>query len=398
MNNNNFSFLRTRASIFQKDINIFEDSLSKEIKSSSFLVIGGGGSIGSSVVKEIFLRNPKCIHVVDISENSLAELVRDLRSTKHYNGELRTFAIDMGSSEFIRLLHSNNYDYIFNLAALKHVRSEKDPFTMSRMIRVNIINTIDIYLQATKCQNMKKYFVVSTDKAANPANFMGATKRLMEKFIFQLSSDIYPISLARFANVAFSAGSILESFKLRVEKGQPIVAPNDIERFFITIKESGELCLLSGLLARNNEIIFPKQSEQLSLSNIKDVAINFLELNKLSPIELSSEEEARSYPMDSNFNDGWPCFFSSSDTSGEKGFEEFFTDQEDVRLDKFTCLGVIEPSATSINLDFLEFKSRYKEILEKSFNKDSLLSLLKSYVPEFDHVSADGDKNLDQKM
>lgn len=398
MNDNNFSFLRTRASIFQKDINFYEDTLSKEIKNSSFLVIGGGGSIGSSVVKELFLRNPTCIHVVDISENSLAELVRDLRSTKHYNGELKTFAIDMGSSEFIQLLHSNSYDYIFNLAALKHVRSEKDPFTMSRMIKVNIINTIDIYLQATKCQNMKKYFVVSTDKAANPANFMGATKRLMEKFIFQLSSDIYPISLARFANVAFSAGSILESFKLRVEKGQPIVAPNDIERFFITIKESGELCLLSGLLARNNEIIFPKQSEQLSLSNIKDVAIKFLEFNKLSPIELSSEEEARSYQKDANFNDGWPCFFSSSDTSGEKGFEEFFTDQEDVRFDKFTSVGLIEPSVTSINLDFLEFKSRYQEILEKSFNKASLLSLLKSYVPEFDHVSADGDKNLDQKM
>ena len=251
--------------LFFNDVKKQEEELGQIVSSSSFLVIGGAGSIGQATVKEIFKRGPKKLHVVDISENNLVELVRDIRSSYGYiEGDFRTFALDISSEEYDMFIENDGkYDYVLNLSALKHVRSEKDPYTLMRMINVNILNTEKTLKQAIT-KKAKKYFCVSTDKAANPVNMMGASKRIMEMFLMRRSEQI-KISTARFANVAFSDGSLLHGFDQRIKKQQPIVAPNDVKRYFVTPKESGELCLMSCIFGENRDIFFPKLSEELHL-------------------------------------------------------------------------------------------------------------------------------------
>jgi len=242
--------------IFKDDLIAKEKELIHIINNSSFLVIGGAGSIGQAVTKEIFKRKPKKLHVVDISENNLVELVRDIRSSFGYiDGEFNTYALDIGSIEYDAFINSDGkYDYVLNLSALKHVRSEKDPFTLMRMIDVNIFNTCKTIEQSI-ANGVKKYFCVSTDKATNPVNMMGASKRIMELFLVKYSDKIN-ISTARFANVAFSDGSLLHGFNQRINKKQPIVAPNDIKRYFVTPQESGELCLMSCIFGENGDVFF----------------------------------------------------------------------------------------------------------------------------------------------
>src|SRR5690554_6885510 len=243
---------RTQA-LFTQDITRYAEELQRKVSEGSFLVLGGAGSIGQAVVKEIFKRSPQKLHVVDISENNLTELVRDIRSSFGYiDGDFQTFALDVGSIEYDAFWKADGqYDYVLNLSALKHVRSEKDPFTLMRMIDVNIFNT-DKTLQQCIENGVKKYFCVSTDKAANPVNMMGASKRIMEMFVNRRSKDI-SVSMARFANVAFSDGSLLHGFDQRIKKQQPIVAPNDIKRYFVTPQESGELCLMSCIFGDNRD-------------------------------------------------------------------------------------------------------------------------------------------------
>lgn len=264
--------------LFSNDLLSFEDDIRKEICNSKFLVIGGAGSIGQAVTMEIFKRDPKVLHVVDISENNMVELVRDIRSSVGYgSGDFRTFAIDCGSNEFLSFIEEEGpYDYIYNLSALKHVRSEKDPFTLMRMTMVNIFNTVETVRLAKK-MNAKKYFCVSTDKAANPVNMMGASKRIMEMFLMRESLN-QNISMARFANVAFSDGSLLHGFNQRFSKNQPLAAPNDIQRYFLTPQESGELCLLSGLLGKNRDIFFPKLNERLHLTTFSEIACSYIKI------------------------------------------------------------------------------------------------------------------------
>ena len=265
-----------KSALFQEDIKNLDDKIKYLVGKSNFLVIGGAGSIGQAVSKEIFKRNPKKLHVVDISENNMVELVRDIRSTIGYiDGDFRTFSIDCGGLEFEALMKTEGpYDYVFNLSALKHVRSEKDPFTLMRMLTVNIFNTIKT-LKLARETGAKKYFCVSTDKAANPVNMMGASKRIMEMFLMR-ESNTMNISMARFANVAFSDGSLLHGFNQRFNKRQPFSAPNDVRRYFVTPQESGELCLLSGLLGKNRDIFFPKLSENLHLITFSDTKINLI--------------------------------------------------------------------------------------------------------------------------
>ena len=281
------------STLFDKDVNGFSDKLSSLVKGNSFLVIGGAGSIGQAVTKEIFKRNPKVLHVVDISENNMVELVRDVRSTIGYiDGDFRTFAVDCGSPEFSAFFSSEGpYDYVFNLSALKHVRSEKDPFTLMRMLMVNIFNTLKT-LRLAKNYGTKKYFCVSTDKAANPVNMMGASKRIMEMFLMRESKSM-PISMARFANVAFSDGSLLHGFNQRLAKRQPFSAPLDVRRYFLTPQESGELCLMSGLFGENRDIFFPKLSEHLHLIKFSDIAKRYLYQMGYEPFYCASEDEAR---------------------------------------------------------------------------------------------------------
>ena len=280
--------------LFTTDITIHEKELSDLIASSRFLVIGGAGSIGSAVVCELFKRNPKVLHVVDISENNMVELVRNIRSSLGYiDGEFATFAIDCGSDVFDSFIkNGQGYDYVFNLSALKHVRSEKDPFTLMRMIDVNVFNT-DKTIQQAKEKGAKKYFCVSTDKAANPVNMMGASKRIMEMYLMRRSLEL-PVSTARFANVAFSDGSLLYGFNRRMEKEQPITAPNDVRRYFVTPQESGELCLMSCLLGENRDVFFPKLDHNLNLITFSEIAERYLNTLGYEAVQCKTEDEAKS--------------------------------------------------------------------------------------------------------
>ena len=273
---NYLSLIGRDKALFQNDVRNHNDQLTSLISKARFLVIGGAGSIGQAVVREIFKRDPAILHVVDISENNMVELVRDIRSNEGYiSGDFKTFSIDCGSVEFEALMvNEGPYDYVFNLSALKHVRSEKDPYTLMRMIIVNIFNTIKT-LRLAKKMGAKKYFCVSTDKAANPVNMMGASKHIMEMFLMR-ESLTQEISMARFANVAFSDGSLLYGFNQRFSKRQPFSAPNDVRRYFLTPQESGELCLLSGLFGKNRDIFFPKLSEKLHLITFSEIAVRYL--------------------------------------------------------------------------------------------------------------------------
>ena len=383
--------------LFSSDILNESASIIDIIAGSSFLVIGGAGSIGQAVTKELFSRNPHKLHVVDVSENNMVELVRDLRSTEGYgSGEFKTFALDCGSLEFEALIKNEGpYDYVFNLSALKHVRSEKDPYTLMRMVMVNVFNTVKT-LQLAKELGAKKYFCVSTDKAANPVNMMGASKRIMEMFLMR-ESLTQEISMARFANVAFSDGSLLHGFNQRFSKKQPFSAPNDVRRYFVTPQESGELCLLSGLLGGNRDIFFPKMSEKLHLIAFSEIAVRFLREHGYEPYECESEDEARERAEELIANKQWPCYFFKSDTTGEKDFEEFFTDNEDLDMKRFETVGVIksQPDFDESKLD--DFMDGIEALRNKgTWSKDDIVKLYFGLLPEFAHKET--DKYLDQRM
>ncbi len=383
--------------LFTTDIQNKQQELNDIVSNSRFLVLGGAGSIGQAVSKEIFKRNPKKLHVVDISENNLAELVRDIRSSFGYiNGDFQTFALDIGSTEYDALIKADGqFDYVLNLSALKHVRSEKDPYTLMRMIDVNIFNT-DKTLEQSITNGVEKYFCVSTDKAANPVNMMGASKRIMEMFLMRRSLEIN-ISTARFANVAFSDGSLLHSFNQRLEKRQPIVAPNDIKRYFVTPQESGELCLMSCIFGENRDIFFPKLSERLHLISFADIAIKYLEQKGFEPVLCSSEDEARELVKTLSEQGKWPCLFTGSDTTGEKDFEEFFTESETLDLQRFNSLGIIKNDAV-FNTDLLsEFEDTIRSMQASlAWDKKDIVELFFKMIPDFAHKET--GKYLDEKM
>jgi FlaA1/EpsC-like NDP-sugar epimerase len=383
--------------LFENDLSSYNDELVSLVSKARFLVIGGAGSIGQAVVGEIFKRDPAALHVVDISENNMVELVRDLRSTVGYgSGEFKTFAVDCGAVEFEALLNAEGpYDYVFNLSALKHVRSEKDPYTLMRMIMVNVFNTIKT-LRLAKSLGAKKYFCVSTDKAANPVNMMGASKRIMEMFLMR-ESLTQDISMARFANVAFSDGSLLHGFNQRFTKKQPFSAPNDVRRYFVTPQESGELCLLSGLLGENRNIFFPKLSEKLHLITFSEIAVRYLRERGYEPYECESEDEARDRAEELIAKKQWPCYFFKSDTTGEKDFEEFFTDNEDLDMERFETVGVIknQPDFDEAKLD--DFMDGIEALRGKgTWAKDEIVKLYFGLLPEFAHKET--GKYLDQRM
>jgi len=383
--------------LFTDDILKFSKNLEEIVLHSTFLVIGGAGSIGQAVVKEIFKRHPKKLHVVDLSENNLTELVRDIRSSFGYiKGDFKTFALDIGSIEYDAFIRSDgSYDYVLNLSALKHVRSEEDPFTLMRMIDVNIINTDKTIRQSIK-NGTKKYFCVSTDKAANPINLMGASKRIMEIFLMRRSLDIN-ISTARFANVAFSDGSLLHGFNQRIEKRQPIAAPSDIKRYFVTPQESGELCLMSCIFGENRDIFFPKLSESLHLISFADIAIKYLNDKGFEPYLCNTEDEARELIKTLPEKGKWPCLFTKSDTTGEKDFEEFYTDEEALDMDRFENLGIIK-NTPEFNEDKLtEFENvmnRLKSSL--SWTKQQIVDQFFIMIPGLNYE--DKNEYLDGKM
>ncbi|ELV8578796.1 UDP-N-acetylglucosamine 4,6-dehydratase [Vibrio vulnificus] len=387
---------RTNA-LFTQDIAQHEAELSRIVSESRFLVLGGAGSIGQAVTKEIFKRHPQKLHVVDISENNMVELVRDIRSSFGYiDGDFQTFALDIGSIEYDAFIKADGqYDYVLNLSALKHVRSEKDPFTLMRMIDVNVFNT-DKTIQQSIDAGVKKYFCVSTDKAANPVNMMGASKRIMEMFLMRKSEQI-AISTARFANVAFSDGSLLHGFNQRIQKNQPIVAPNDIKRYFVTPQESGELCLMSCIFGENRDIFFPKLSEALHLITFADIAVKYLKQRGYESHLCANEDEARELAKTLPAQGKWACLFTESDTTGEKDFEEFFTDKEVLDMARFENLGIIkneplyQPELLSL---FEEQIAQMKD--QRAWSKEQIVALFFTMIPDFGHKET--GKYLDSKM
>jgi FlaA1/EpsC-like NDP-sugar epimerase len=394
---NILQLLGRKSPLFEADMARQEKELSRLVTASRFLVIGGAGSIGQAVTREIFKRSPKALHVVDISENNMVELVRDIRSTLGYiEGDFRTFAIDCGGREFAALMRAGaGYDYVLNLSALKHVRSEKDPFTLMRLVEVNVLNTIQSISQAAE-RGARKYFCVSTDKAANPVNMMGASKRIMEMFLMRASTAL-PISTARFANVAFSDGSLLHGFNQRFAKRQPISAPNDVRRYFVTPQESGELCLMSCLLGDNRDIFFPKLNQSLDLTRFSDIACRYLTQLGFEPHACDSEKEARDRSAELIGQKKWPCYFFASDTTGEKDIEEFYTSAETLDMNRFKSIGVIK-NKPEFEAAKLEHFTRTIEAIRARpvWDKPEIVDLFNSMIPDFAHIET--GKYLDGRM
>jgi FlaA1/EpsC-like NDP-sugar epimerase len=393
---NTLDIIGRQQPLFQNDLLKYEKEMDSIIRESRFLVIGGAGSIGQAVTKQLFARCAKLLHVVDLSENYLVELVRDIRSELGYvTKSFDTFAIDCGSPYFNDFLAVGEYDYVLNLSAMKHVRSENSAFSMLRMLEANVLNPISNYDAAVE-SGVKKYFCVSTDKAANPANFMGATKRAMEIALMRSNTDV-PVSGARFANVAFSNGSLLHGFENRLAKKQPLSTPINIERFFITSEESGIICLFAAILGGRNEILFPYNERELKLRTFLDIAKHYLASRGLNGIECKSEQEARDFIKSEDLSKNWPINVFLSDTVGEKPFEEFFTSNEMLMYNKFYDLASVKFTSEASIEDIKTLK--YKILSVNPANpraRQQYLDMIHEFVPTFKYVTA--DKFLNSRM
>ena len=388
---------RTRP-LFDHDVAAREKDLKAAISQARILVIGGAGTIGQAVAREFFKRDPRALHVVDISENNLVELVRDIRSTLGYGtGDFQTLPLDVNSRYFDAFIEGQeHYDIICNLSALKHVRSEKDPYTLMRMLEVNIFNTVKT-VRLAAAQGARKYFAVSTDKAANPVNLMGGSKRIMEKFLHR-ESDKVTVSMARFANVAFSDGSLLHGFTQRLLKRQPLAAPNDVQRYFVTPQESGELCMMSAVFGENLDIYFPHAEGELELTRFSDIAVRFLESHGYEPVICATEDEARARAEELIPQGKWPVYFFGSDTTGEKAYEEFFMGTETLDLNTYRGLGVIKNKPEFDNAILAEFESTIDQLRRSSgpWDKTAIVNAYLKVLPELTHEEK--GKYLDSKM
>ena len=388
---------KRKESFFKDDLLNNHDELSYRIKGKSIMVIGGAGTIGSSFIKAILPFQPGKLTVVDYSENGLTELTRDLRSS--YNefipSEYITYPFDFGGKIFEKLYLSNQYDVVACFAAHKHVRSEKDHLAIEAMIKNNVYNTKKL-LDLALINKPDHFFSVSTDKAANPVNVMGASKKIMEKVLMSYTNDL-KISTARFANVAFSNGSLLYGFNNRIAKRQPLSSPSDVKRYFVSPIESGQLCMLACLLGESKDIFFPKL-ETNQMMTISTIAEQYLVDIGLEPDYCDSEQEAREKASQWNIsNKKYPVYFFKTDTSGEKPFEEFFTSTDNVQMNLFNALGIIKneniPNQKDIGLLIQEFDLLFEN---QSINKSDIVELLRKYLPDFNHIET--GKSLDQKM
>lgn len=390
--------IKREVSMFSHDCEANIDDLYNKITGKTALVIGGAGSIGSAYIKTIIKYEPAALVVVDTNENGLTELTRDLRSS----GDTRvpkiylTYPMDYSSEVFRRMfLSRKGFDIVANFSAHKHVRSEKDIYSVEALLENNVIHAEKL-LELLSIYPPEEYFCVSTDKAANPVNIMGASKRIMEDLIFSYS-DTFPVKTARFANVAFSNGSLPDGFLKRIEKRQPLSAPSDVKRYFVSPDESGQICTLACMLGNNREIFFPKL-EQAQMMRFDTIARNLLKEYGYEALECSSDSEAL-YKMTKTDELGnkYPVHFSLSDTSGEKSYEEFYTEDESVDLQRFSSLGVI------IDKEIPD-KNRVRQVIsdmEGAFSradvsKEDIVNIIKAYLPNFSHIET--NKSLDEKM
>lgn len=385
-------------SMFLPDIESNKDLLSEKITGKSVLVIGGAGSIGSSFIKAILQFKPGSLVVVDTNENALAELTRDLRST---NGmfvpeDYVPYPMDFASPVFEKMFRSRKgFDIVGNFSAHKHVRSEKDIYSVEALLQNNVLHAKKL-LDLLSEFPPEEYFCVSTDKAANPVNIMGASKRIMEDLIFSYS-DKFPVKTARFANVAFSNGSLPAGFLSRIQKLQPLSAPSDVRRFFVSPEESGQICLLSCVLGENRAIFFPKL-EEAQMMTFDAIGTRLLEVHGYEVLECDSDMEAIEKAEDlKKGSNKYPVHYSVSDTSGEKPFEEFVTETEIADYDRFKSLGVITgkpiPNKAEVEKMICNLEEAFGRV---DLSKDEVVSIMQDYLPNFEHIEK--GKSLDSKM
>jgi len=385
-------------SLFEKDILSNADILLQEIKGKSVCVIGGAGSIGSSFIKSVLRFEPRKVVVIDLNENSLAELVRDVRSTEglYVPDEFRCYTLNYSDPIFERIFREEKgFDVVANFSAHKHVRSEKDRYSVQALIENNDIKAKKL-MDLLKVYPPKHFFCVSTDKAANPVNIMGASKRIMEDMVMAYNK-YYKVTTARFANVAFSNGSLLDSWIHRLQKKQPLAAPSDVKRYFVSPEESGQICMLACILGKGGEVFFPKlgANQMLTFSAICD---EFVKAEGLTKVECSNDSEAKAKAKAISFDSKeYPVLYFMSDTTGEKEFEEFYVEGEKINIERFYALGVVEQTSRrtieEINTFFSELESLF---VKEDFTKVQVVEAIKKFIPNFEHEEK--GKNLDQKM
>lgn len=385
-------------SMFLSDIEKNREKLTEKIAGKTVLVIGGAGSIGSSFIKAVLPFKPKSLVVVDINENALAELTRDLRSTRemYVPEDYIPYPMDFAAPVFEKMFRGRGgFDIVANFSAHKHVRSEKDIYSVEALIQNNVLHAkklLDLLAEFPP----EEYFCVSTDKAANPVNIMGASKRIMEDVIFSYS-DKFPVKTARFANVAFSNGSLPAGFLSRISKQQPLSAPSDVKRYFVSPEESGQICMLSCMLGANREIFFPKL-EEAQMMTFDAIATALLKEYGYNVLKCASDEEAIDKAVElKNGGRDYPVHYSGSNTSGEKAFEEFFTDEENVDMIRFESLGVITdkeiPDVQKIEVIMSELDAAFERL---DLTKEEIVDIIKNYLPNFEHIEK--GKSLDSKM
>lgn len=384
-------------SMFLDDIENNIEELRKKIEGKTVLVIGGAGSIGSSFIKAVLPFKPATLVVVDTNENALAELTRDLRSTRgmYVPDDYIPYPMDFASPVFEKMFRSRSgFDIVGNFSAHKHVRSEKDIYSVEALIQNNVLHA-KLLLDLLSEFPPEEYFCVSTDKAANPVNIMGASKRIMEDVIFAYS-DKFPVKTARFANVAFSNGSLPAGFIARLQKLQPISAPSDVKRYFVSPEESGQICMLSCMLGKNREIFFPRLEEEQMMTFDK-IATAFLHENGFEVMECDSDEEAinKAEALKQGSNQ-YPVHYSGSNTSGEKAYEEFYTDEETADLNRLKALGIVTgkeiPDKNKVDELFIKLNAAF----DSETSKEEIVAIMKEYLPNFEHIET--GKSLDSKM
>lgn len=393
-------------SLFAPDIEANKERLTAEIKGKKVCVIGGAGSIGSSFIKAVLRFEPKSLVVVDLNENGLAELVRDVRSTNglYVPDEFRCYTLNFADPIFERIFREEKgFDIVANFSAHKHVRSEKDRYSVQALIENNDIKAKKL-MDLLKVYPPKHFFCVSTDKAANPVNIMGASKRIMEDLVMAYN-QYFKVTTARFANVAFSNGSLPDGWIHRMQKRQPLAAPSDVKRYFVSPEESGQICMLACILGRGGEVFFPKlgEDQMLTFSAICD---DFVKAEGFSKRECSSDSEAKAFAasLNTNAHDSglsviteYPVVYFSSDTTGEKAYEEFYVPGEKIDMQRFKALGVVEQTTRHQMDEVNEFFDKLEGIFAKEdFTKAQVVDATKEFIPNFEHEEK--GKNLDQKM
>ena len=385
-------------SMFETDIQTNKETLTREIKGKKVCVIGGAGSIGSSFIKAVLRFNPQSVVVVDLNENGLAELVRDVRSTDglYVPDEFRCYTLNFADPIFERIFREEKgFDIVANFSAHKHVRSEKDKYSVQALIENNDIKAKKL-MDLLTVYPPKHFFCVSTDKAANPVNIMGASKRIMEDLVMAYNTH-FKVTTARFANVAFSNGSLPDGWIHRLQKKQPLAAPSDVKRYFVSPEESGQICMLACILGNGGEVFFPKLGEEqmLTFSSICD---DFVKAEGFKKIECGNDAEAKHYAAEMDYeSDTYPVVYFKSDTTGEKAFEEFYVPGEKVNMNRFSALGVVEQTIRRNMDEVNDFFAELEAIFHKEdFTKAEVVASIKKFIPNFEHEEK--GKNLDQKM